>query len=173
MVSRCVFVRWLFVFAQQEDFHMSTERCVDHSAIRVNQAFTMALLGLAFVLDSPVLATVVAAVMLTSAFWPKVGLFHRVYRHLLRPVGIIQPDVIVDNPEPHRFAQGFGGAVVTLGAAALSLGVPVAGWGLVGLVMALAGLNLFAGWCAGCTMYYWLNRFGIPGFGRSRIEAAQ
>jgi hypothetical protein len=32
------------------------------------------------------------------------------------------------------------------------------------IVVALAALNLFAGICVGCIIYYQLHRFGIPGF---------
>jgi len=47
------------------------------------------------------------------------------------------------------------------------------GWALIIVVIVLASLNLFAGWCAGCTMYYWLNRLGVPGFTRSRSEVTR
>jgi hypothetical protein len=149
---------------------MSVERHVDHSAIRTNQAFTITVLALAFVLDLPALAAFTAAVMLISAVAPPLGLFTRVYRHILRPAHIVQPDVQIDNPEPHRFAQLVGGTVVTLGVIALLAGAEVIGWLLPGIVIVLASLNLFAGWCAGCMMYYWLNRLGVPGFNHAKIE---
>jgi hypothetical protein len=38
------------------------------------------------------------------------------------------------------------------------------GWSLVWLVIALAALNLFAGFCVGCAVYYWLARLNVPGF---------
>jgi hypothetical protein len=149
---------------------MSVERHVDHSAIRTNQAFTITLLALAFVLDSPALAAFTAAVMLISAAVPPLSLFTRVYRHVLRPAHLVQPDVQIDNPEPHRFAQLVGGTFVTLGVIALLAGVGMIGWLLPGIVIVLASLNLFAGWCAGCMMYYWLNRLGVPGFNHAKIE---
>ncbi len=149
-----------------------TERQVDHSQIRTNQAFTIGLLALAFVVDLPALAGFVGIVLLISAVLPPLGLFSRVYRHVLRPAGLVRPDVIADNPEPHRFAQLVGGTFVTVGALLLAAGLS-GGWAPVGIVIVLASLNLFAGWCAGCTMYYWLNRLGVPGFGRSRIEVGR
>ena len=152
---------------------MTVERRVDHQQIRANQLFTIALLALAFVLDVPLLAAFTAAVMLISAAVPSLGLFSRIYRHLLLPAGLLRPHVIADNPEPHRFAQLVGGIVVVLGSLALAAGLTVLGWGLVGLVIALASLNLFAGWCAGCTMYYWLHRLGVPGFDRAPVEMRQ
>ena len=44
----------------------------------------------------------------------------------------------------------------------------VLGWALSWIVVALAALNLFAGICVGCLMYYWLNRLGVPGFKHAR-----
>jgi hypothetical protein len=152
---------------------MTVERRVDHQQIRANQSFTITLLALAFVLDAPPLAAFTAVVMLISAAVPSLGLFSRIYRHLLLPARLLRPHVIADNPEPHRFAQLVGGIVVILGSLALAAGLAVPGWGLVGLVIVLASLNLFAGWCAGCTMYYWLHRLGVPGFGRAPVEMSQ
>ncbi|RPI94604.1 MAG: DUF4395 domain-containing protein [Chloroflexi bacterium] len=152
---------------------MLTERRVDHNALRTNQAFTISLLALAFVLDWPALAAFVAAVMLISALVPPLGLFTRVYRHVLRPAGIIRPDVQIDNAEPHRFAQLLGVIMVTLGVILHLAAADALGWVLPGIVIVLASLNLFAGWCAGCMMYYWLNRLGVPGFNHSRIEATR
>lgn len=152
---------------------MTVERVVDHSAIRTNQFFTITLLGLAFVLASPALSGLMGVIMLLSAAIPPLGLFTRLYRHVLRPAGIVRPHVIPDNPEPHRFAQLLGGTLVTLGTLLVLASASIAGWALVIVVIVLASLNLFAGWCAGCTLYYWFNRLGIPGFSRSRSEVAR
>ncbi|MCC6805526.1 MAG: DUF4395 family protein, partial [Anaerolineae bacterium] len=37
-------------------------------------------------------------------------------------------------------------------------------WVLVWIVIALANLNFWVNFCAGCWVYYQLNRLGIPGF---------
>ncbi len=139
-------------------------RRVDHSALRVNQAFIIGLLVLAFVLNSPIIAAFVAAVMLVGTAQPRLALFQLIYRGILKPRGIVKPHVIEDNPEPHRFAQGFGGAVLAAGVVALFVGYAAPGWALVWLVIGLAALNLFLGFCAGCFVYYQLNRLGVPGF---------
>lgn len=152
---------------------MNAERRVDHSALRTNQAFIIALLALAFLLNAPGLVALVSAVMLIGTIWPGAGLFKRVYQHFLRPAGLVRADVRPDNPEPHRFAQGLGGVFTALGALALALGASIPGWALTGLVIGLAALNLFAGWCAGCTLYYWLARLGVPGFDRQPVEAGR
>ncbi|MBK7920453.1 MAG: DUF4395 domain-containing protein [Chloroflexi bacterium] len=146
------------------------DRKVDESALKVNQAFIIGLLLLAFVLDSVWLAAFVGGVMLLGTAVPGLSLFKRAYQHLLKPAGLVKPHVITDNPEPHRFAQGFGGVVVALAVIALLAGQPIIGWALVGLVIVLATLNLFLGFCAGCFVYYQLNRLGVPGFARSPIR---
>lgn len=139
---------------------------VDHMAIRTNQAMIVALNGLAYIFDLPLLAGMVGFVMLAGTLLKRPG-FGFVYTSLLRPLGLLRPDVREDNPEPHRFAQGFGAVVVLAGLVSLTLGPSLLGWGLVWLVIALAALNLFAGFCVGCAMYYWLNRLKVPGFRKS------
>jgi len=144
-------------------------RKVDYSALRTNQAFIISLLLLAFILNLWPLVAFVGAVMLIGTLFPQAGLFKRIYRHILKPLKIAKPDVQVDNPEPHLFAQGVGGVFLTGSTLALLLGATIVGWALAWVVIVLASLNLFAGWCAGCFMYYQFNRLGVPGFTQSPI----
>ena len=146
------------------------ERKVDHSAIRTNQAFIIGLLVIAFVLDANWLVAFVSAVMLIGTFFPKMALFKAVYWYVLKPLKIARPDLRQDNPEPHLFAQGVGGTFLLVAALAFLAGAPVVGWALAWIVVALAALNLFAGICVGCLMYYWFNRMGVPGFKYARIK---
>ncbi len=136
---------------------------VDHSAIRTNQALIISLSLIAFILNLPWLIGLVALIMIVGTALKLPG-FGFVYRWLLKPLKLIKPDLQEDNPEPHRFAQGFGAAVLAIGAIALFMGASIAGWGLVWLVMLLAALNLFVGFCVGCAVYYWLGRLKVPGF---------
>jgi hypothetical protein len=145
-------------------------RKVDHSALRTNQAFIISSLILAFVLNATGLVTFVAAVMLVGTILPKAALFKAVYQYLLKPAQIARPDVREDNPEPHLFAQGVGGLFLTAATIAFSAGAPALGWALSWIVVALASLNLFAGICVGCMMYYWFNRLGVPGFKVAPIQ---
>ena len=145
---------------------METTRKVDQSALKVNQAFIIAFLVLGFVLNAVWLVVFVAAVMLVGTAVPALSLFKSVYTRVLRPAGVVKANVIADNPEPHRFAQGFGGVVLLGAIAALLAGSAVLGWALVGLVIVLAALNLFLGFCAGCFVYYQLSKLGVPGFDR-------
>ncbi len=136
---------------------------VDHSALRVNQASIIALLIIAFVLNVAWLIVLVAGAMLVGSALRQPG-FQWLYVGLLRPRGWVKPDMIEDNPEPHVFAQGFGGVVLVGALAAFVLDSAIIGWALTWLVVALAALNLFIGFCAGCFVYYWLVRLQVPGF---------
>jgi len=136
---------------------------VDHSALKANQLTIILLSILAFVFNLPILAAFVAVVMGLGSLL-KVPGFILLYRHVYKPLGLLRPDVLDDNPEPHRFAQTLGFVFLTAGSAALFLGAGVIGWGLVWLVVALAALNAFGGFCVGCAVYYWLGRLNIPGF---------
>lgn len=139
---------------------------VDHSALRTNQAMIIGLSVIAFILNLPWLVAGVALVMAVGTVIKKPG-FGFVYRRILKPWNLVKPNVLDDNLEPHRFAQGFGAVVLAAGASALFLGAGVIGWALVWLIVALAALNLIVGFCAGCAMYYWLGRLEVPGFVQS------
>jgi hypothetical protein len=95
---------------------------------------------------------------------------------VVRRAGIVKPNVITDNPEPHRFAMLVGSifngvaTVLLLVAPAASTGTWVLAWVLVGIVIALANLNFWLNFCVGCWMYYQLNRLGIPGFKYAPIK---
>ncbi len=149
----------------------SPVRRVDHSALRTNQAFIITLLVLGFVLNAWWLVALVSAVMLIGTVVPSAGLFKLVYFAVLKPAGIVKPDVKIDNPEPHQFAQGLGGVFNLLATLALLAGATTLGWILAWLVVALAAVNLFAGVCVGCLIYYQLNRLGVPGFTQAPIRS--
>lgn len=139
------------------------ETVVDHSALRANQLIIIAFSLLAFVLDSAALVAGTALVMALGTLFGRPG-FLPVYARILRPSGLVKPEILPDNPGPHRFAQGFGSAVLGTGAILLFSGVQLVGWSLVWLVIFLAAINAFAGFCAGCFLYYQLGRLGIAGF---------
>lgn len=138
-------------------------KAIDHSALKTNQAAIILVSLLAFVLDLPWLAAVVGLAMGVGTLlgMPAFGF---IYRYWLKPVRLVEPDILLDNPQPHRFAQGLGAAFLFAGVLLQWSGLQVPGWSLVWLVIALAALNLLAGFCIGCAVYYWLSRLSIPGF---------
>jgi hypothetical protein len=130
----------------------------DRTALKVNQAAIVALLLLAFVLNLPWLVAVVAAVMAVGTARADLALFQRLYRDVLRPAGLLRPELHEEDAAPHRFAQGMGASVLALAALALFAGLATPGWALTLLVVTLAAVNLLFGFCAGCFVYLQLAR---------------
>jgi len=143
---------------------------VDQSLIKVSQGSMILLLVIAFVLDIWPLVAIVAVVNMLGALRPRLSLWRLLYGRLLKPSGLVKPNVITDHPEPHRFAQGVGATLAALSAILLALGLQTAGWTVTWILILLAGLNLFAGFCVGCFTYYQLSRLGIRGFSHGPIE---
>ncbi len=145
-------------------------RKVDHNGLRTGQAITILLLLAGFVLDSPLLVAIVALAQLLGAVNAPFAPYKLIYQRVVKPSGLVKPHVIVDNPEPHRFAMLvgaiFNGAAVVL----LLAGVPLVAWVLVWIVIALANLNFWINFCLGCWMYYQFNRLGVPGFRYAAVK---
>lgn len=150
---------------------------VDHTALKFNQACIIVLLVLAFVVDWPWLVAVVALVMLVGTVLPKAGLFKTLYASALVPAGLLKPDLVADEPQPHLFAQGVGGIFLALSTLAFVLHQPVVGWALAGIVVVLAAVNLFFGFCMGCFVYYQLARLGwrpsLPSWQPVKVQGRQ
>ena len=138
---------------------MSTK--VDHALLKANQAAIITFLVIAFLLNWVWLVAFVAVVMLVGSVLPAAGLFKIGARRLLRPLGLFKPDVREDLPQPHLFAQAVGGLFLVAALLAFWGGVSTLGWALAAIVIVLAAVNLFLGFCAGCFMYYQLGRAGI------------
>lgn len=135
---------------------------VDTTAIKFNQASIITLTVLAYLVDLPWLVLFVGVVLAAGTIWPGAALFQQTYRQVLRPIGLLKPDVIDDDPAPHRFAQGLGATFLGVSSLALlALNAIPLGWGLAGLVAVLAAINLFFNFCAGCFVYYQLSRLGL------------
>lgn len=137
---------------------------VDRNTLRTNQAFIVGLTVLAFVLGVEagrwlVLGT--GLVMALGTIDDRLALFKQVHRRILKPAGILGPNVHIEDPMPHQFAQGMGGVVLLLAAALLFGGATTAGWTLNWIVTALAFINLTVQFCAGCFIYLQLDRRGL------------
>lgn len=141
---------------------------VDQTAVRSGQALTAIVLMLAFVIDLWTLAAAVGVANLLGAVQPSWSLPAAIYERVLRPLRLVRPRLIPDDPAPHRFAQGFSGVTTLASAALVAVGVPV-GWLLAWLVVVLAGLNVFVGFCAGCFTFRQLQRVGLLGHTRSAV----
>jgi hypothetical protein len=147
---------------------MSKPLVVDTTALRFNQACIVVLVALAFVFQQPWLALAVGVVLAVGTAVPSLALFQQTYRKVLRPAGLLKARVHPDDPAPHRFAQGVGATfLLASGICLLIAHLPILGWGLALIVVVLAAVNLFAGFCAGCFVYYQLGRIGV--FPRVRV----
>ena len=134
---------------------------IDYSALKFNQIAIITLLIIAFLLNQSWLVGFVALVMLVSTWRPQAGLFKRIYQHWIKPQGWMTPLLIRDEQQPHLFAQGVGGIFLAASVIAFLLGSPFIGWLLVGIVVVLAAVNLFLGFCLGCYLYYQFARRGL------------
>jgi Domain of unknown function (DUF4395) len=156
---------------------MSTAlQTVDHSALKANQTgivvtVLVAYLGSFLWAPAMFLVPLLAIVLLLGTFNPRLALFKQIYFNVLKPRGIVRPQPVQDRPEPHNFAQGMGGVVLTLSSlliyGPLLAGnfqpnpVWIAGIALALLVAVLAFVNLAFGYCLGCQIYYQLGKRGL------------
>lgn len=135
---------------------------VDTTTIKFNQGSIIVFTLLGFLLNQPYLVLFVGLVLVVGTIFPKAALFKQVYLKLLKPAGLLKPNVIDDDPTPHQFAQGVGALFLLAGSFALLVfNAVVLGWILAWIVIVLAAINLFFGFCAGCFVYYQLGRLGL------------
>jgi hypothetical protein len=145
-------------------------RKVDQSGLKTGQAATIILLILAFVLNSPLLVAFVALAQLLGAVDAPFAPYRLLYQNVIKTSGLAKPNIIIDNPEPHRFAMLVGAIFNGAATVALLAGAAGLGWALVAIVVVLANLNFWLNFCAGCWMYYQFNRLGVPGFAHAPIQ---
>lgn len=144
-------------------------RRIDQTGLRVGMATTIILLLVGFILGAWPLVLFVAIAQLLGALESPVAPYKLFYQHVLKLRGVVKPNIITDNPEPHRFAMLVGAIFNFSATLALLSGAAGLGWALVWVVIALANLNFWANFCVGCYVYYQLGKFGVPGFNRQPL----
>jgi hypothetical protein len=92
---------------------------------------------------------------------PNLALFRQFYLQVLKPRGVVKPNVVQEDATPHQFAQGVGGSFLLASAVAFLLGATEVGWVLVWIVIVLAFVNFAFDFCVGCQMYFQLDRFHL------------
>jgi hypothetical protein len=138
----------------------------DRSVLKVNQAILMVgiiagyFIGLAqhsavYVLPG------LAVMMLAGVASPRTNLARQIYLRALKPLGLVKPRVVVEDPAPHRFAQLVGGIFLVAASLVLLTGQLGVAWILGWIVVALAFLNFAFDICVGCIMYAQLVRVGL------------
>jgi hypothetical protein len=126
----------------------------DSNILRFNQISIVFLLSLSAALNLPMLVGLVAAVMLLGTIEPRLALFKQAYAQFVRPILRLSNQLVEEDPRPHNFAQGLGGVFLLVSSSAFLFGLPVLGWVIAVLVVALALLNLTTGICVGCFLYF-------------------
>jgi hypothetical protein len=135
---------------------------VDITAIKFNQASIVTITLFGFLLDQPYLVLFVGLVLAVGVILPGATLFKLIYFKLLKPSNIFKANVIDDDPAPHQFAQGVGASFLLASSVALLIfNALIVGWILAWIVIILAAVNLFFSFCAGCFVYYQLDRLGL------------
>jgi hypothetical protein len=135
---------------------------VDTTALKFNQAMIITFTLLGFLFNQPYLVLFVGLVLALGTIVPRASLFKQFYLKLLKPNNLLKPRVIDDDPTPHQFAQGVGALFLLAGSSLLlTFNNELAGWTLAWIVIILAGVNLFLGFCAGCFVYYQLDKVGL------------
>jgi hypothetical protein len=135
---------------------------VDTTTLKFNQVSIVSLTLLGFLLNQPWLVLFVGLVMAVGTIFPAAALFKQIYLRLLKPNNILKAHLIDDDPAPHQFAQGLGATFLLAASVALfTLPGSILGWALAWLVIVLAVVNLVFEFCAGCFVYYQLDRWGL------------
>ena len=137
---------------------------LDRNTLRTNQAAIVALTVLAFVLGAELgrwLVVFTGLVLALGTLHPAFALFKQLHLRVLKPAGLLGPNVRAEDPMPHQFAQAVGAAFLLAAFVALLAGAVVVGWVLNWIVTALAFINLTVQFCAGCFVYYQLDRVGL------------
>lgn len=107
------------------------------------------------------LLVVIALLFLWGVVSPRTAPWGFIFRKIVRPR--LAPPEELEDPRPPRFAQGVGLLVTGLGILLHLLGVPLAIPIAAALAFVAAFLNAAFGYCLGCQIWLFLQRFGIVG----------
>ncbi|WP_117237902.1 DUF4395 family protein [Thermus sediminis] len=122
----------------------------DRNQLRFNQALLVLLLPLAALWDWPWLVFLLFLLMASQHTpWDLMVALRRLLR--------VPPEVVEEDPGPHRFARFLGAVFLGLASALLLLGLKGVGYALALLVALLALINLAFGFCLGCFLYLHLR----------------
>jgi len=143
------------------------DKWLDANNIRTGQFLTVAMVTIAFVLNRWELVAFQCGIFILGVIsFQVLDLYSWIYKGILKPIGILKVDMRMDNIEAYRFSNMIG--IVVSGTAAYLIysgEYSIIGWGLVWLMIVLGTLAFF-GWCAGCFIYYMIQKTGVRGFFR-------
>lgn len=134
-------------------FAWDTGRPIDVRGPRFSATITAAVLAVAIVVQLEWLVAVQTAVFAVATVgglrWSPYGNLFRLLKRRLD----LGPPPEVEAEGPPRFAQLCGLVFAGAGLAAFAAGAELAGWVLVGVVLALSALLAATGICVGCEAY--------------------
>ncbi|MHB8490013.1 MAG: DUF4395 domain-containing protein [Candidatus Dormibacteria bacterium] len=138
----------------------------DRSVLKVNQAILMTVIVAGYAVGlvwHPIawVLPVLAVMMLAAVASPSCNLPRTLYLRWLKPLRLVQPRVVQEDPAPHRFAQLVGGVFLAAASVFVVTGLLLMAWVLAWIVAALAFLNFAFNICVGCIMYAQLVRIGL------------
>lgn len=136
-------------------------RRIDPRGHRFGAALSVAILGVALVLDAPVIVGFIALALGVSAW------FSTRYSVLGRPWPVVRavlrlgPPAELESELPPRFAQALGATGLAGAVVFFLAGLPALGWALTIGVAGLQTVLAVTGYCLGCRLYF--LRWRLPG----------
>jgi hypothetical protein len=138
---------------------------VDKSGIKFSQAVIIIFTSVAFVFDLPWLLAITGLVMIAGSIIPEAGLFRIIYLNVIKPLGLMKPVLAEESSSPHLFSHGMGGVFLVTAFLFIELlpgnSGPAAGWTIAIIVAVLAFINVAFNFCAGCFIYFQLQKSGL------------
>lgn len=133
-------------------------KTIDANAPRFNQIGIVILVLTGFIFEIRILPALVGAILLLGGIFPAYSLFQLIYRRVIVPAGLLTPQIVEGDGAAHRFAEVLGGLTMAVASVAFLVGQAYIGWILSWVVVVLAGVNLAFGFCAGCFLYYQIQK---------------
>ncbi len=132
---------------------------IDKTSLKFNQGCIVVFTSLAFLLNVHWLVAITGAVLLIDTLIPGTGLFKLTYKNIVKPLKILNQNISSESKAPHQFAQGMGGIFLLLSFILLQYsGLTFIGWAVSFIVISLAFVNLTLDFCAGCFLYFQIQK---------------
>ena len=138
----------------------SLPRQLDPRGVRFGAGASVVVLGIAFLLNEPVLVAAIwlglgASALFGTRYWP----LSRPWPYIRRALRLGAPAEF-EAEYPPRFAQALGAIVLTLAVILFVIGVTPLAWLPVAAVAGLQALLAVTGYCVGCRLYF--LRWWVP-----------
>jgi hypothetical protein len=138
---------------------------VDKSGIKFNQIMIVLLVSVSFILNLPLLIALTSIIMIIGSTFPDISIFRIVYLNIIKPLRILKPEIAVESNAPHLFSHAMGGIVLLISFLLLEFietnSGAIIGWSISIIVAVLAFVNITLNFCAGCFLYFQLQKMGL------------